>query len=201
MKNKTLIILFFISFVTFSCAKQDIRNLGATGKNIICFGDSITAGHGINKEEAYPYILAKMFNLNVINAGLDGDTTAEALKRLEMDVLGKDPYLVIVELGGNDFLSRVPFATTLNNIEEMIKKIQDKGAMVALCDISIGPVMTDYHQGYKNLSKKYKAIFISHLLNDILTQPQLKIDYLHPNAQGHQLIAKRIYRAIRPYLK
>jgi acyl-CoA thioesterase-1 len=201
MKNKILVLFLISSFVFLSCAKEEIRNINSTGKNIICFGNSITAGYGLNKEEAYPYLLEKMLNFPVINAGLDGDTTAEALKRLSSDVLEKEPYLVIIELGGNDFLNRVPLGVTLNNMEKIIQQIQDKGAMVALCDISIGPIMADYHQGYKNLSKKYKTIFIPHLLSGILTQPELKTDYIHPNAQGQKLIFQRIYQAIRNYLK
>jgi len=201
MRNKILVLLLVSSFAFLSCAKEEIKNINSTGKNIICFGNSITAGYGVNKEEAYPYLLEKMLNFPVINAGLDGDTTTEALKRIKTDVLEKEPYLVIIELGGNDFLRQVPLETTLKNIEEMIKQIQAKGAMVALCDISVGPFMGDYYQGYKNLSKKYKTIFIPHLLRGILTQPELKTDYLHPNAQGQKLISQRIYKVIGEYLR
>ncbi|MCM8757501.1 MAG: arylesterase [Candidatus Omnitrophica bacterium] len=202
MKNKLIFIIVlsvFSGIVFVGCERKEIKNVDSKGESIICFGDSITSGYGVNFDESYPSILEGMLSLPVINAGLDGDTTSEALKRLKEDVLDKKPFLVIIELGGNDFLRRIPLSETLKNIEEMIVKIQNYGAMVVLVDISAGLIMSEYYKEYKKLSKKYQAIFVPHLLRGILTQRGLKVDFIHPNPEGHRIIAKRIYQVISPF--
>jgi len=205
MKRNNLLFVAFIAFVAFtalnSCTKREITNIDSKGTNIICFGDSLTFGYGANASENYPSILANMLNLPIINAGIDGDTTQEALRRIDSDVLDRDPFLVIVEFGGNDFLRRISLDETLKNIEEIIKKIQSKGAMVALADVSAGPIMSSYGKEFKRLSKKYNTILIPHLLSGILANPSLKSDSIHPNAEGYKFIAQKIYQAILPYLR
>ena len=183
------------------CAKPEIRNLNAKGENIVCFGDSITFGYGVNPGKDYPAVLGKLVKLPVINSGVDGNTSSEALARLENDVLDKDPRLVIVEFGGNDFLTKVPKEDTLKNLAMIIERIQQKGAMVALVDISAGFFFQEYRQVFKKLAAEKKAIFIPVLLNGIITNPAMKSDFFHPNARGYQIIAKRIYQAIAAYLK
>ena len=83
--------LLAVGLLLSGCAKREIKNIDSNGKNIICFGDSITFGYGVSSGEDYPSILAKMFQYALINAGIDGDTTTEALKRLEYDVLDRIP--------------------------------------------------------------------------------------------------------------
>jgi acyl-CoA thioesterase-1 len=182
------------------CAKREIKNIDSKGTNIICFGDSITFGYGANPTEDYPSILAKMLNSPVINAGLDGDTSTTALQRIYAEVLEKDPLLVIIEFAGNDFLKKIPLEETVKNIETMIQKIQDKGAMVTITDVRIGFIMGNYTKEYKRLAKKYNAIFTPALLSGIVTNPKFKSDFLHPNADGYKIIAQRVYHSIIPYL-
>ena len=186
--------------ISSGCTKSNITNLESQGKNIICFGDSITVGFGAQEGQDYPAALAKMTKFPVINAGINGDTSSEGIKRIDTDVLSKDPLLVIVEFGGNDFLGKTPVEETVKNIEEMIKIIQSKGAMVAIADISTFVVMNDYGKEFRRLSKKYGTILIRGILDGIITDPELKSDFVHPNSKGYQLIAHRIYRGIIPYL-
>ena len=94
------------------CAENKIKNIDSHGGNIICFGDSITFGYGAEKGEDFPRALSKMLDIPVINSGLDGDDTISALKRLENDVLDRDPLLVVIEFGGNDFLRKVALEAT-----------------------------------------------------------------------------------------
>ncbi|HNW39503.1 MAG TPA: GDSL-type esterase/lipase family protein [Candidatus Omnitrophota bacterium] len=195
--------LFFILFLFIlnGCgAKPEIANLAAKGENIICFGDSITFGYGANPGEDYPAGLSKLLSFPVINAGVDGDTTFEALERLENDVLSKDPKLVIVEFCGNDFLRKISKKNTVENLGIIIDRIQQAGAMVALVDISAGAFFQEYRQAFKKLAAQKKAIFIPVLLNKIITNPAMKSDFFHPNARGYQMIAKRVYQVIVPYL-
>lgn len=196
------IILFLVLFIlSAGCAKRDIKNMDSKGSNIICFGDSITFGYGVEKGEDYPSFLGKIVNIPVINAGVDGDSSTEGLKRLDSDVLNKKPLLVIIEFGGNDFLLKIPIDVTLKNMEEMVESIQAAGAMAALVDISTGFVLNDYRGKIIKLAKQKKAIFIPGILNGIITNPRLKSDFLHPNELGYDIIAHKVYRAIKPYLK
>ncbi|MDD5119953.1 MAG: GDSL-type esterase/lipase family protein [Candidatus Omnitrophica bacterium] len=183
------------------CAKPEIKNLDSKGSSIVCFGDSITFGYGAACGEDYPAVLAKLVKLPVINAGVDGDTTLAALERIERDVLVKNPRLVIVEFCGNDFLKKIPKDDTVKNLAKIIDLIQDKGAMVALVDISAGMFFREYRAAFKKLAVKKKAVFIPVLLNKIITNPAMKSDFLHPNARGYQVIARRIHQAIAAYIE
>lgn len=185
--------------ITLGGCQPPIKNLDSKGKNIICFGDSITWGEGLNRKDAFPAILEKLLKRKVINAGNPGDTTFDALKRLKRDVLDRDPYLVIVELGGNDFLQKVAPQDTFNNIEKIIRRIQDKGAIVVLCDVSCGFVLSGYRKEFKRIARRYGTIFVARLLEGILDDPSLKVDFIHPNKRGHILIAQRIYERLRKW--
>jgi lysophospholipase L1-like esterase len=183
------------------CAKREITNLNSQGRNIICFGDSITAGYGAEPGEDYPTALSGMTDAPVINAGVSADTTVNGLARIESDVLAKDPFLVIIEFFGNDFTRGIPKEETLDNIKEMVERIQAGGAMVAIADISAGMFLGEYRPALMKLSRQTHSIFIPAILSGIVTNPSMKSDFLHPNASGYKLIAQRIYLAIKPYLK
>jgi len=202
-KNKLLVLLFYCSIVLLlvGCAKREIKNIDAKGTDIVCFGDSITFGYGAQPGEDYPTALAKMIDLPVINSGIDGDTSSEALKRLKSDILDRNPRLVIIEFSGNDFLRKIPKEVTLNNIREMVDQAQSKGAMVAIVDISAGMFLSEYRTAFYKLARGKGAIFIPHILSGIITNPRMKSDFLHPNAEGYKIIAQRIYRTILPYLE
>jgi len=200
-KNSFYLAVIILIFGLTACAKREIKNIDAKGAGIVCFGDSITFGYGATPGEDYPSALAKMVNIPVINAGIDGDTTSEALKRVKSDALDRNPLLVIIEFSGNDFLRKVPREVTLYNIRAMVEQIQAKKAMVALVDISAGMFLAEYRKGLSKLAREKEAIFIPHILSGIITNPRMKSDFLHPNALGYKMIAQRIYRAIMPYLK
>jgi len=195
----TLVSLCVLAFV--GCGKREIKNLGSKGKNIICFGDSITFGYGAGAGEDFPAQLGKLTSIPVINAGISGDTSTEALVRLEDDVLKKDPCLVLIEFGGNDFIKNVPMQDTIKNTEEMVDKIQARGAMVAIVDISSGLFMRAYRGELAKIAAKKNAIFIPCVLDKIITNPSMKSDFLHPNAAGYKEISCRINNKISDYLK
>lgn len=191
----------FLLFISFGCARHEVKNIDSQGRQIICFGNSITAGSGVSKQAAYPYLLSELLGISVINAGRGGEVSSDGLRRLDEDVLSHQPRLVIIEFGGNDFLRKLPLSETVNNIRIMTQAIQANGAMVAIADVSSGMIMKNYRKSYKRLARQTKAILIPNLLKGIITNPSLKSDYIHPNAEGHRVIAQRIYQAIKPYLK
>lgn len=202
-KNKIIYVIVLLgcsAIAWIGCAKREIKNIDSRGKNIICFGNSITAGAGVGEGQDYPSLLSKMTGLPVVNAGGSGDTAYDGLNRIRQDVLDKDPLLVIVEFGGNDFLRRLPLKETVDNVRKITEMIQTRGAMVAITDVSSGLIMENYRKQYEKLSRQTGAIFIPNALGGILTNPSLKSDYIHPNAKGYKIIVQRIYRAIIPYL-
>jgi acyl-CoA thioesterase-1 len=182
------------------CVKREVKNIASSGKNIICFGDSITFGYGVAQGEDYPTVLSKMVSLPVINSGIDGETSSDALQRMETDVLKKDPLLVIIEFCGNDFLEKIPLETTVHNIREMVKRAQARKAMVAIVDISSGLFLREYRLEFKKLADEEGAIFVPSILRGIITNPSMKSDFFHPNADGYKIVAHRVYREIFPYL-
>jgi len=196
-----IIVTCLLAVALTGCAKREIKNIDSRGTNIICFGDSITFGYGAQPGEDYPTALAKLVTRPVLNKGIDGDTTKEALKRLKLDVLDRDPLLVIIEFSGNDFLRKVPMEVTINNIREMARQIQSKGAMVVIADISAGMFLREYRSALYKVAQEKGALFIPSILSGIITNPSMKSDFLHPNARGYQLIAERIHRALMPCLE
>ncbi|MBM3243406.1 MAG: arylesterase [Candidatus Omnitrophica bacterium] len=195
-------ILFGLSLIILpACIRQEIKNSSSSGETIVCFGDSITFGYGVNPGEDYPAVLSKMVNMPVVNSGVDGDTSISAFDRIKNDVLDKKPFLVLIEFCGNDFLKDIPQEDTLNNIRKIVLKIQDYGAMTAIVDVSAGFFLRDYRLKFSRLAKETGSIFIPAVLSGIITNPSMKSDFMHPNAQGYKIIAQRIYRSISPYLK
>ncbi len=204
LKTKKLLAIVLLGFSIIgisACVKKEIKNITSDGKEIICFGDSITFGYGVKPGEDYPTLLSRMVSIPVINAGLDGDTSISAFKRIQSDVLDKKPFLVMVEFCGNDFLKDIPQDTTMNNIKTMILKIQKEGAITAIVDVSAGLFLRDYRLKLAKLAEETGSIFIPAVLSGIITNPSMKSDFMHPNPEGYKMIAERVYFAINPYLK
>ncbi|HNQ50025.1 MAG TPA: GDSL-type esterase/lipase family protein [Candidatus Omnitrophota bacterium] len=182
------------------CMRSDIVNIDSSGKYIVCFGDSLTQGFGAGPKSSYPAYLSKLTSIPVVNAGIEGDTSEGALKRIRPDVLDREPLLVVVEFGANDFLTKIALEDTRRNIESIIQQCQKQGAIVALLDVSNMHLMSDYGPMFQSLSRQYGTIYIPNLLNGIFDKASMKSDYFHPNEHGYRLIAQRVYRAILPYL-
>ena len=170
----------------------NVRNLDSRGANVIAFGDSLTAGYGVSAGEDYPTRLAAATGVTIINAGVSGDTTEGAVGRLDKDVLAHDPRIVIMGLGGNDYLQGVSIATTEANLRKIVEKIQGAGAMVILLGFRFPSLNADYEAMYKRVGHYEQCLFVANVLSGILTNPQLKSDEIHPNARGYQLMADRV---------
>jgi lysophospholipase L1-like esterase len=177
-----------------------VTNLDSRGANIIAFGDSLTDGYGAGEGEDYPSRLQQRIGATVLNAGLSGDTTDGALSRLDDDVLAQNPRIVIVGLGGNDFLRQVPIATTEANLRTIVRRIQGKGAMVVLLGFRFPAFNANYEAMYERVAKDEGCLLVPDLLDGILRNPALKSDEIHPNAKGYDLIAERIAGPLRGLL-
>lgn len=169
------------------------KNYPSSGETIIAFGDSLTFGEGVKPEETYPSILAERLGVPIVNAGVPGDTTALALKRLPA-LLAKypKPKVVIVMLGGNDFLQRNPKEETYSNLSAAISLIQDRGAVVLLAGVRGGLFSDAFAEEFERLAEEHQTAYVPNILKGILGQPEFLADTIHPNAKGHKKMADRL---------
>lgn len=159
---------------------------------IIAFGDSLVQGIGASRANDWVSLLSSRRNLTIINQGKKEDTTRTALARLDVDALRHDPLLVILLLGGNDIIFRIPKKETFFNLGSMIDRIQDHGADVLLVGVRGGIVADAFEGQFQSLAEKKGVPFIPNILEDILGDPMLMADPLHPNDAGYRMIADRI---------
>jgi acyl-CoA thioesterase I len=175
---------------------------------IVAFGDSLTAGYGVETGYSYPDFLQKDLDragrkYRVVNAGVSGDTTSGGLARVAM-VTALKPAIVIVELGGNDGLRGLPLASTRANLEQIIVKLRKSGARVLLAGITLPPnygpdYIKQFEAVYKDLAAKYKVPFIPFLLQGVVGVPgMMQGDGIHPTRKGNEIVAKLVLRALKP---
>jgi acyl-CoA thioesterase-1 len=174
-----------------------VTNLDSRGSTVIAFGDSLTSGYGAGAGEDYPSRLSALIGTTVENAGVSGDTTETALARLDDDVLARQPRIVIVGLGGNDFLRRTPTRETATNLRTIVRKIQGSGAMVVILGFDFPSFGPQYADMYEDVAHDEGCLLIPDMLDGILNTPSLKSDEIHPNAAGYQLMAERVSGPVR----
>ena len=193
--------LVLLAFVLFAGCRREIPNLDSPGTTIVAFGDSITAGYGAEGPgTTYPERLAERIGRPVINAGVPGDTTADALARIEL-VLAHDPWLVIVELGGNDLLRQTPIERVEANLTAIVERLLAARIAVVLVEIH-GPFGGGrYADLFERLGEKYHVPVLEDALPDILSDPKLKSDEIHPNAAGYAKLAEAVSEELEPILK
>ena len=158
-----LVAIGFAAVLFFGCGGEGfdkIRNIRRSGQAIICFGDSLTEGVGAGSGEDYPTVLSRHLAIPVLNAGQRGDTTALALERISDEVLSKNPRLVIVFLGGNDFLRQLPRQETRKNLEEIVRRVQVHGAMVVIAGMRLGFFTDEYAPVYEETARLLGALYI-----------------------------------------
>lgn len=190
-----------IPLIWFLWPSAKVANLASRGTAVIAFGDSLTSGVGAGDGEDYPARLAQRAGVEIINAGVSGDTTEGALARIDTDVMAHDPRIVIVGLGGNDFLRRVPIATTEANLRTIVKRIQADGAMVVLLGFRFPSLGPSYEAMYERVADDEKCLLIPDLMDGILSDPKMKSDEIHPNASGYDLMAERVAGPLRKLIE
>ncbi|MEW6281521.1 MAG: arylesterase [Candidatus Eremiobacterota bacterium] len=178
-----------------------IAHLGPREGPIVVLGDSLAAGVGAKSGRGYVKILEERLKVPMVNRGIPGNTTRQGLERLERDVLTQKPALVILELGGNDFLQRVPTDETFANLEEMVRRIHAQGAPVLLIGVQSGVFMDKQEKRYRELASRHQTAYVPNILKGILTNPGLKDDAIHPNDAGYEVVADRIEPTLRQMLK
>ena len=183
-----------------------------SAKVLVVFGDSLSAGYGLPAGQSFPDDMQRTLNKEgygwrVVNLGISGDTTQGGVSRIRSAVR-LNPAVVVLELGGNDGLRGLPLKVTRQNLETMIIAFQEVGAKVVLAGMTLPPnygpdYIKSFESIYKDLAAKYKLKLIPFLLADIVT-PDLRYlqrDGIHPTAEGAEIVAGTVLKAVKPLLK
>jgi acyl-CoA thioesterase I len=195
-----------------SAAKSDLR-ASQEPPVVVCLGDSLTAGYGLDQAQAYPALLQKRIDdmgwkFKVVNAGLSGETTAGGLRRLDW-VLKRRIDVLILALGGNDALRGIPLDTTRQNLDQILIRTRAKNpdAQLIVAGMLIPPNWgREYFNGFRaifpELAKKHKAGLIPFLLEGVGGKPNLNFpDGIHPTAEGHRIVAANVWKVLEPVLR
>jgi acyl-CoA thioesterase-1 len=222
ISTKNLIILLFISsFGLFSCSSEkkeesktqleeaNSSTVQSDQKIILFFGNSLTAGYGIDQEDAFAGLTKQRIDslgldYKVINGGLSGETTAGGLSRLDW-FLEVKPEIFILELGGNDGLRGIALTETKSNLLAIVDKVRAKfpETTIILAGMQIPPNMgqeysTEFKEIYPAVAKEKNVTLIPFLLENVGGIPELNLpDGIHPTEEGHQIVFETIW----PYLQ
>lgn len=181
-------------------------------KTILFYGNSLTAGYGVEPNQAFPALIGKKIDslglgYSIVNAGLSGETTAGGKSRISW-VLRKPVDVFVLELGGNDGLRGLPLSATRQNLQAIIDTVRAKSpqAQIVLAGMQIPPNMgtayaNEFRELYKQLADKNKLVLIPFLLEGVggvqkLNQP----DGIHPTVAGHRIVANTVWQVIQPIL-
>ncbi|MDH2915603.1 MAG: arylesterase [Gallionella sp.] len=186
-----------------ACGNEPKEEALPSGSQVLALGDSLTAGTGVSPEEAWPTLLASKTGWTVTNGGISGNTSSDALVRLPSLLEEHKPVLVFIALGGNDMLRRLPQTETVANLNKMIDLVRAHGAkpvLLATPQPSIaGAVFQNLSAAefYEKVAEEQQIPLIEDAMADVLSDPQLKVDQLHPNAAGHTLLAEKIFEELK----
>jgi len=175
----------------------------APGSTVLALGDSLTFGTGAATEAAYPVKLAELSGWRVLNAGVPGDTSALARERLPALLAEHAPKLVLLSIGGNDFLRQVPETETRLHIGAMLGAIRATGAQVVLIAVPRPTVAAallrslDDHPLYEALAEERRVPLFAAGWAKVLSDPRLKADQIHANAAGYERFASELHGFLR----
>ena len=172
------------------------------GATVLALGDSLTSGVGASPDTAYPAVLQRLTGWSVVNGGLSGDTSAQALARLPALLKTHAPALVIVSIGGNDFLRRQSASATRANIERICQDARASGAqvlLVAVPELSLLAAagrLSD-HPLYEEIAEELKIPLHAKGWSSVLAQERLRSDQIHANAAGYAEFAQGLMGTLR----
>lgn len=194
-------MLGFIGIVIFrSCRHASYANFPPRANGEwVAFGDSLTSGFGASEGNDFPTLLGKRINRKILNKGVPGETSENALSRVE-EIARLQPRVVLLCLGGNDALQQLPLDKTFANILAIIDRLQQAGSFVVLIGVRSASVSDRYSSPFKTLAKEKHVFYVPNILSGILGSPSLMSDYVHPNDEGYKAIAERLEKILNPLL-
>jgi len=193
--------IFSLSLILLLCCSSMVIGNERQGV-IVCLGDSLTAGLGVNLEDSYPAqlerrLLALGYNYRVVNAGVSGETSSGTLSRLDW-ILVQKPDIVILEIGANDGLRGIDTKLLEENLQKILDRLKKSGAVVVLAGMqmawNLGEDYTrSFNEVYPRVARKSGVIFMPFFLEGVATVPEFNnTDAIHPNSKGYSLITTNI---------
>ena len=197
--------LLWLLIITFALLAQE-------QKNILIFGDSVTAGYGVDPEQAFPSILQQKIDsaglhFKVINGGLSGETSAGGLRRISW-VLQRKVDIMILELGGNDGLRGIELQSTKNNLQQIITTAQNKypDIQIIIAGMQVPPNLgieytNEFVNLYIDLAEENNLPLIPLILDAVGGYEEfMQPDKIHPNAEGHLIVAETVWKTLFPII-
>ena len=187
------------------------RRERTTVPRVVVLGDSLTAGLGLEVDQSYPALLqerlqAEGYDVEVINAGVSGDTSAGGLRRLEWALQG-DVRVLVLSLGANDALRGLSVSEMKKNLRTIIKRARARGIGVLLTGMEAPPnfgveYTTDFREGFSDLAREQRVQFVPFLLEGVAGHPGLnQRDGIHPNADGARRVSELVWPALEAVLQ
>ena len=201
---KALSLFIFILIASTTSSEEN--------NSILIYGDSISAGYGMEKESQWSESLKtllsdKGFKISVYNRSISGETTGGGLTRISRILDELKPTFLLLELGGNDALRGYPPKKIYENLNKMIEASKERGIDVFLMQIRILPnygkrYQTQFESIYPTLSQEKEVILLPFMLNDIALKKELMLsDGIHPNKDAQPLIAEIVFNSLKPHLQ
>jgi acyl-CoA thioesterase I len=201
--KKIIILIICVSIIGgayyFMTKKDTIKNYPALGDTIVVFGDSLVYGVGSTQGEDFVSVLENISGEGIVNLGVSGDTTADGLKRID-GVLKENPKVVMVLLGGNDFLRKVPIETTFENLDAIVTRLDEYGAVVIILGVQGGLLTDPYKDRFEKLAKDHQSLYVPNVLGGLIGNNTYMSDSVHPNDAGYAKIATKILPVLKKAL-
>ncbi len=191
-----LALIFIFIFILFNNKKVEYKNYPPKSSKIIAFGDSLVSGYGSTPGNDFVSQLSGRLQKPIINMGVPGNTTSDGLGRLQ-DVIDNDPGTVMLLLGGNDYLRKVPDDIIFKNLKEIIGKLQDKGIFVILLGIRGGVLSDRFKDKFSRLADEMNVLYVPNVLENIIDNKEYMSDAIHPNDLGYKIIEEKIYNKMK----
>jgi acyl-CoA thioesterase-1 len=204
LKRLKLLKCFFVILVGVfltSCGKNKQLLSLPDDATILAFGDSLTVGVGVSKENSYPAKLSRLLqdkipNHKMIRSGVSGEITQDGLVRLEKSLQTLQPDLIILLEGGNDILRNKSFETIKSNLASMIELAQTNNIPIILIGVPKKNIFTSVAPFYDELADEYNLIYDGEIISELIKDSSMKSDSVHFNQQGYQKLAERVYELI-----
>jgi len=203
MKKYGVVLCILFAVLVVACGRQEKYAAMPKDATVLVLGDSLSFGMGAKEGEDYPTLLAQTTGWKMINAGVPGNTSAGGLERLPHLLTEHQPQLLIVELGGNDFLHQLPPDQTeanLNAILSLAKAQRIQTILVAIPELNalraaVGNLAD--HAMYERIAKETATPLIADVFSDVLSDRALKADQIHPNATGYSKVSEKLYQSLK----
>jgi acyl-CoA thioesterase-1 len=176
--------------------KEKITNFPPANDTIVAFGDSLVEGVGSSSGHDFVSLLSGMIGKPIINLGVSGNTTADALARIDK-VTEKKPGIVLVLLGGNDYLKRVPQEETFANLDKIVETLQASGSEIIVLGVRGGLLSDHFNSAFEDLAKRHHARFVPNVLDGLIGDKTLMSDEVHPNDAGYLKVAQKVYPVLK----